>query len=175
LVNNAGGIRAEPFPEVSEDGWDWTVDLNMKGPFFYMQEAAKRMVRQGEGTIINVASQAGVSGPGTFSPPYAASKAAVINMTKVAAEKLAGDGVTVNSVAPGVVDTAFNWVLDEQIGVNQMGLSPGEFLKSRADGIPLGRISQPEDVSNVVAFLASPDASYITGETIVVTGGMAMR
>ena len=175
LVNNAGGIRAEPFPDVSEDGWDWTVDLNMKGPFFYMQEAAKRMIDQGEGTIINVASQAGISGPGTFSPPYAASKAAVINMTKVAAEKLAGHGVTVNSVAPGIVDTSFNWVLDEEVGVKQMGLSSGEFLKSRADGIPLGRISQPEDVSNVVAFLASPDASYITGETIVVTGGMAMR
>ena len=83
--------------------------------------------------------------------------------------------MTVNAVAPGVVDTAFNWTLDEEIGVRQMGLASGEFLKTRAEGIPLGRISQPEDVSNVVAFLASPDASYITGETIVVTGGMAMR
>ena len=175
LVNNAGGIRAEPFPEVSEEGWDWTVDLNMKGPYFYMQEAAKRMIEQRAGTIINVASQAGIAGPGTFSPPYAASKAAVINMTKVAAAKLAEYGVTVNAVAPGIVDTAFNWTLDEEIGVQQMGLASGEFLKSRVEGILLGRISQPEDVSNVVAFLASPDASYITGETIVVTGGMAMR
>ena len=175
LVNNAGGIRVEPFPDVSEAGWDWTVDLNMKGPYFYMQAAAKRMIQQRAGTIINIASQAGIAGPGTFSPPYAASKAAVINMTKVAAAKLAEHGVTVNAVAPGIVDTAFNWTLDEEIGVEQMGLDPGEFLKTRAGGIPLGRLSQPEDVSNVVAFLASPDASYITGETIVVTGGIAMR
>ena len=83
--------------------------------------------------------------------------------------------MTVNAVAPGIVDTAFNWELDEQIGVGEMGLEPGEFLQDRSAGIPLGRISVPEDVSNVVAFLSGPDASYITGETLVVSGGMLMR
>ena len=98
-----------------------------------------------------------------------------INLTKVAAVKMADYGVTVNAVAPGIVDTAFNWTLDKEIGVDELGLPEGEFLRQRADGIPLGRISKPEDVANVVAFLASSDASYITGETIVVSGGLAMR
>ena len=147
----------------------------MKGLYFYMQEAAKRMIEQRSGTIINIASIAGIAGGMTLSPPYAASKAAVINLTKVAAANLAEHGVTVNAVAPGIVDTAFNWTLDEEIGVKQQGLRPGEFMRRRAEGAPLGRISQPEDVANVVAFLSSRDASYITGETIVVSGGMAMR
>ena len=175
MVNNAGAIRAQPFPDVTEETWDWTVDLNLKGLYFHMQEAAKRMIEQRRGTIINISSVAGIQGGMTLSPPYAASKAAVINLTKVAAVKVAEYGVTVNSVAPGIVDTAFNWTLDEEIGVKQLGLDPGEQLRQRAAPVPLGRISQPEDVANVVAFLASPDAAYITGETIVVAGGMAMR
>ena len=175
LVSNAGGIRAAPFLEVSEEKWDWTVDLNMKGLFFHMQEAAKQMKEQGSGTIINIASVAGIAGGATFSPPYAATKAAVINLTKTAAVKMAEFGVTVNAVAPGIVDTAFSWTLDEEIGVKKMGLPPGEFTRRRGDDVPMGRLSQPEDVSNIVAFLASPDAGYITGETINVSGGMAMR
>ena len=175
MVNNAGAIRAQPFPDVTEETWDWTIELNLKGLYFHMQEAARRMIDQRGGTIINISSVAGIQGGMTLSPPYAASKAAVINLTKVAAAKVAEYGVTVNSVAPGIVDTAFNWTLDEEIGVNQLGLDPGEQLRQRAAPVPLGRISQPEDVANVVAFLASPDAAYITGETIVVAGGMAMR
>ena len=175
LVNNAGGIVAQPFPDVTEEAWDWTLDLNLKGLFFHMQEAAKLMMEQRSGTIINIASIAGISGGITLSPPYAASKAAVINLTKVAAARMAEYGVTVNAVAPGIVDTAFNRTLDDEIGVRQQGLPPGEFLRRRAEGIPLGRLSVPEDVSNVAAFLAGPDAAYITGETITVSGGMAMR
>ena len=175
MVNNAGAIRAQPFPEVTEETWDWSIELNLKGLYFHMQEAAKRMMEQRSGTIINISSVAGIAGGMTLSPPYAASKAAVINLTKVAAAKTAEYGVTVNSVAPGIVDTAFNWTLDEEIGVEQLDLAPGEHLKQRAAPVPLGRISQPEDVANVVAFLASHDAAYITGETIVVSGGMAMR
>ena len=175
LVNNAGGIKAQPFPEVTEEVWDWTIDLNMKGPYFYMQQAAKRMVEQGKGTIINLASQAGIAGPGTLSPPYAASKAAIINLTKIAAAKLAQHGITVNAVAPGIVETSFNWTLDEEVGVKESGLAPGGYMKLRAESIPLGRLQQPEDIANAVAFLASPDASEITGETIVVSGGLVMR
>ena len=175
LVNNAGGIRAQPFPDVTEETWNWTLDLNLKGPYFYMQEAAKQMMAQKSGTIINLASVAGIAGGMTYSPPYAASKAAIINLTKVAAAKLAASGVTVNAVAPGIVDTAFNWRLDEEIGIKEMGLPPGELLKRRGASIPLGRLQQPEDIANAVAFLACEDASQMTGETIVVSGGLVMR
>jgi NAD(P)-dependent dehydrogenase (short-subunit alcohol dehydrogenase family) len=175
MVNNAGAIKPQPFLEVTEEVWDWSMDLNLKGVYFHMQEAAKFMIKQGSGTIINIASVAGIAGGMTLSPPYAASKAAIINLTKVAAAKMAEHGITVNSVAPGIVDTAFNWTIDSEIGVDQLNMKPGEQLAERAAPVPLGRISQPEDVSNVVAFLASPDASYITGETIVVSGGLVMR
>ena len=175
LVNNAGAIRVQPFPEVTEETWDWTVDLNMKGLYFYMQAAAKLMMEQRSGAIVNIASVAGIAGGMTMSPPYAASKAAVINLTKVAAARMAEYGVTVNAVAPGIVDTAFNRNIDQEIGVEQLGLAPGEHLSSRAADVPLGRISVPDDVANVVAFLASPDASYITGETVVVSGGLVTR
>jgi NAD(P)-dependent dehydrogenase (short-subunit alcohol dehydrogenase family) len=175
FVNNAGGLRAQPFPDVTEDTWDWTMDLNLKGAYFHMQAAARLMMRQKSGTIINIASVAGIAGGMTLSPPYAAAKAALINLTKVAAAKLAQYGVTVNAVAPGIVNTAFNWRLDEEIGVHQLGMKPGEHLKSRAAPVPLGRIGEPEDVANAVAFLAGPDASYVTGETIVVAGGLVTR
>ena len=175
MVNNAGGIRTQPFPNVTEDTWDWTVNLNLKGPYFYMQEAAKPMIAQKSGTIINVASVAGIAGGMTYSPPYAASKAAIINLTKVAAASLAEYGVTVNAVAPGIVETAFNWTLDDLIGVQQMGLRPGEFMERRRASIPLGRLQQPQDIANIVAFLAGSDASEMTGETIVVSGGLVTR
>ena len=175
MVNNAGGIRTQPFPDVTEETWEWTLNLNLKGPYFYMQEAAKPMMTQKSGTIINIASVAGIAGGMTYSPPYAASKAAIINLTKVAAANLAEHGVTVNAIAPGIVETAFNWTLDDLIGVQQMGLSPGEFMERRRDSIPLGRLQQPQDIANVVAFLASPDASEMTGETIVVSGGLVTR
>ncbi|MCZ6677179.1 MAG: SDR family NAD(P)-dependent oxidoreductase [Candidatus Poribacteria bacterium] len=175
MVNNAGGIRVQPFPGVTEETWDWTVDLNLKGPYFYMQEAAKHMMTQKRGTIINIASVAGIAGGMTYSPPYAACKAAIINLTKVAAAKLAEYGITVNAIAPGIVDTAFNWGLDEEIGVKEMGLAAGELLNRRRASIPLGRLQQPEDIANVVAFLASDDASEIAGETVVVSGGLVVR
>ena len=175
MVNNAGGIRTQPFPDVTEDTWDWTLNLNLKGPYFYMQETAKPMIAQKSGTIINIASVAGIAGGMTYSPPYAASKAAIINLTKVAAANLAEHGVTVNAVAPGIVETAFNWTLDDLIGVQQMGLSPGEFMERRRDSIPLGRLQQPQNIANVVAFLAGPDASEMTGETVVVSGGLVTR
>ena len=127
------------------------------------------------GAIINIASVAGIQGGMTLSPPYAAAKAALINLTKVAAAKMAQYGVTVNAVAPGIVDTAFNRKLDEEIGQKQLGMKPGEHFASRWKPVPLGRPAEPDDVANAVAFLAHPDSSYITGETIVVAGGLVMR
>ena len=133
------------------------------------------MVKQGSGTIINIASVAGIQAGVTLSPPYAASKAGVINVTKAAGAFLAKKGVTVNAVAPGIVDTSFNWTLDREVGVKQMGKQEGEFLQERADLVPMGRLSVPDDVANVVYFLSTPDANYMTGETLVVSGGLAMR
>lgn len=172
LVNNAGAIRAQLFPDVTEETWDWVMDLNLKGAYFTMQEAAKQMTKQRSGTIINIASVAGIAGGMTLSPPYAGAKAALINLTKVAAAKMAEYGVTVNAVAPGIVNTAFNWNLDEEIGVGQLGMKQGEHLEERCKPIPMGRIGELEDVANAVAFLAGPDAAYITAETLIVSGGL---
>ena len=175
MVNNAGAIWPTPFPDVTEETWDRTMDLNLKGLYFHMQAAGRQMIEQRSGVIINLASIAGIDPGITLAPPYAASKAAVINLTKSAAFRVAEHGVRVNAVAPGIVDTSFNRTLDRLLGVEQEGLSEGEWLRRRASGVPLGRVSVPEDVAGVVAFLAGPDGAYITGETITVSGGMAMR
>jgi NAD(P)-dependent dehydrogenase (short-subunit alcohol dehydrogenase family) len=168
LVNNAGILRIATFPNIGEADFDMTVDLNLKGAFYFAQETEAAL---GEGArIVNIASVAGVDGR-TLSPPYAATKAGVITITKTLARALAPRGITVNAVAPGLIDTPFNAALDQKLGVEQQGLKPGEFVARRAAEIPLRRVGKPEDVAGVVAFLVSPDASYITGETIIVSGG----
>jgi len=168
LVNNAGILRIAAFPEIGEADFDATLDLNLKGAFFLAQEVQAALPR--DGRIVNIASVAGVDGR-TMSPPYAASKAGLITITKTLARVLAPRGITVNAVAPGLIDTPFNQILDQKIGVEKQGLKPGEMLARRAAEIPLGRIGKPEEVAGVVAFLVSPDAAYITGETIIVAGG----
>ncbi len=172
FVNNAGAVRPQPFPDVSEETWDWTMNLNLKGAYFLMQEAAKPMIEQRSGSIVNIASIAGTYGGMTSSPPYAAAKAGLINLTTVAAANLAKHNVRVNAIAPGIINTAFHAPVDELIGQKQLGMKPGEHLKSRAAQIPMGRLGEPEDVAATVAFLASSDADHITGETIIVAGGM---
>jgi meso-butanediol dehydrogenase / (S,S)-butanediol dehydrogenase / diacetyl reductase len=171
LVNNAGLIRASTIGQVSEADWDLTMAVNARGVFFCMQAAARVMMARGRGTIISLASIAGRGAP-TLSPPYAASKAVVISLTQQLSRMLAPHGITVNAVCPGIVNTAFNWRLDEEIGVRQRGLAPGEFLRQRAATIPLGRLAEPDDIARVVAFLASPAAGYITGQSITVDGGV---
>ena len=171
LVNNAGANRIQGFPEVSPETWDWTIDLNLKGPYFIMQEAAKVMIEQKSGCIVNIASISAWGGM-TFSPPYAVAKAGVVTMTVTAAAYLAKYGIRVNAVSPGIVDTKFGDEADRIFGQEQ-GLEPGEFTRSRAEGIPMGRLAEPEDVASAVAFLASPEASYITGENLTVGGGKA--
>jgi NAD(P)-dependent dehydrogenase (short-subunit alcohol dehydrogenase family) len=171
LVNNAGIIRPNPLGSVTEEDWDTTFAVNARGVFFCTQAAARVMIEQGGGTIINIASVAGRGVP-TLSPPYAASKAAVINITQQTARALARHNITVNALCPGIIDTDFNRRLDELLGVQQQGLEPGEFLRQRVAGVPLGRIGTAEDVANAVAFLASPAASYITGQSLNVDGGI---
>jgi NAD(P)-dependent dehydrogenase (short-subunit alcohol dehydrogenase family) len=173
LVNNAGLIRARPFGEVTEADWDETFAVNARGLFFCMQAAAPLLARGGDGAIVNVASIAGRGAP-TLSPPYAASKAAVISLTQQGARALARQRVRVNAICPGIVDTEFNRRLDELLGVRGQGLAPGEFLRQRAASVPLGRLAAPEEIAEVVVFLASPTARYITGQTVTVDGGYLM-
>jgi NAD(P)-dependent dehydrogenase (short-subunit alcohol dehydrogenase family) len=168
IVNNAGILRIAAFPDIGEEDFDATVNLNLKGAFFFVQEAQSALTEGGR--VVNIASVAGVDGR-TLSPPYAATKSGIITITKTLARALAPRGITVNAIAPGLIDTPFNHILDQKIGVEKQGLKPGEMLAKRAAEIPLGRIGKPEDVAGVAAFLVSPDASYITGETIIVAGG----
>jgi NAD(P)-dependent dehydrogenase (short-subunit alcohol dehydrogenase family) len=168
LVNNAGILRIASFPEISEEDFDATVALNLKGAYFLIQEGQALMPNGA--AIVNIASVAGVDGR-TLSAPYAASKAALIALTKTLARALAPRQITVNAVAPGLIDTEFNKILDQKIGVEKQGLAPGALIAGRIAEIPLRRIGTPQDVAETVAFLVSPVASYITGETIIVAGG----
>ncbi len=172
LVNNAGAVKVEPFPNVSEENWDWTMNLNLKGAFFLMQEAAKPMIDQQSGNIVNIASIAGTFGGPTSSPSYAAAKAGLVNLTTVAAAVLAQYTIRVNAIAPGIINTPFHAPVDLAIGQQQLGLAPGEHINTRVGLIPLGRLGEPEDVAATVAFLASEDAAHISGETITVAGAM---
>ena len=162
LVNNAGIVRYSQFPNVSVEDYDEVMALNTRGLYFAMQEAATCMADGGR--IVNISSVAGVSGFASF-VPYAGSKAAVIAMTKAVARLLAPRKITVNAIAPGLIDTEINRVVDQKIGVEQLGLEPGERLTSFARGIPLGEMGTPEDIAGAVGYLCSPAARYVTGET----------
>jgi NAD(P)-dependent dehydrogenase (short-subunit alcohol dehydrogenase family) len=173
LVNNAGTMRArDSFFEYDGNDWESMLTVNASGLFFCVQAAAEVMSERGEGAIINVASIAGRNGR-TLSPPYAASKAAVINITRSAALALASKGIRVNAVAPGIIDTGFNRRLGAQFGPRE-GLTPEEYVAKRAEIVPLGRVGTPDDVARVVCFLASPHSGYVTGQTLNVDGGIVM-
>lgn len=170
LVNNAGVGRILPFLETTAKDWDFMFDINCKGLLWCSQAAARQMIAQGRGgKIINLASQAGRRGEALVLA-YCASKACVISMTQSMALALAEHKINVNAVAPGVVDTPF-WVEVDRQFAKLMNLPEGEPKRRAVAGIPLGRIEQPEDVASVVAFLASPDADYITQQCINVDGG----
>jgi 3-oxoacyl-[acyl-carrier protein] reductase len=159
LVNNAGITRDSLLVRMKTKAWDDVIDVNLKGTFLCSRAAAKIMMKQREGRIINIASIVGVIGnPGQSN--YVASKAAIIGLTKAAAKELAPRGVTVNAVAPGFIETDMTAVLPQNV--------KDAFLAQ----IPLGRAGQPEDVAASVAFLASESASYLTGQVIHVSGGM---
>jgi NAD(P)-dependent dehydrogenase (short-subunit alcohol dehydrogenase family) len=173
LVNCAGTMRArDGFFDYDEGDWRSILDVNASGLFFCLQAGAEMMSERGGGAIVNIASIAGRNGR-TLSPPYAASKAAVINITRSAAATLAPKGVRVNAVAPGIIDTEFNRRLGEQFGPRD-GLTPEQYVAKRAEIVPLGRIGTVDDVAGVVCFLASPHAGYVTGQTLNVDGGIVM-
>ena len=161
LVNNAGITIDTLLVRMKEKDWDRVLAINLKGAFHCIQAVAKTMMKQRSGRIINMASVVGVMGnPGQAN--YAASKAGLIGLTKTAARELAPRGITVNAVAPGFIDTPMTADL------------PGKVKEAMLAQIPLGRFGQPEDVAEVVAFLASDKAAYISGQVIHVNGGMYM-
>lgn len=161
LVNNAGITRDNLILRMTEADFDAVLNANLKGAFLCCKEAARRMVRQRSGRIINLSSVVALRG-NAGQTNYAASKAGLIGLTKSLARELASRGVTVNAVAPGFIATDMTAVLPEAV--------QAEMTK----GIPLGRVGQPDDVANAVAFLAAEQSGYLTGQVLCVDGGMAM-
>ena len=159
LVNNAGITKDGLMLRMTDEDFDRVIDVNLKGTFICTKYVSKYMLKQKSGKIINISSVVGLSG-NAGQVNYSASKAGIIGITKSAAKELSSRGITVNAVAPGYVDTDMTKVLSDNIR--------NEILKN----IPLQRMGNVEDISNCVAFLASEDASYITGQVISVDGGM---
>jgi NAD(P)-dependent dehydrogenase (short-subunit alcohol dehydrogenase family) len=172
MVNNAGIQQLKDVLELTREDWDRVLNVNARGTLFGMQMAAKAMKEQGRGTIINMASIMGRIGHPLYAH-YAASKAAIISLTKSFALALAPYGVRVNSVGPGIVDTDL-WDLMDTQWAELEGLRKGEPKAQRIGQVPLGRAGTPEDVANTVAFLATDEAAYITGECIHISGGSLM-
>jgi meso-butanediol dehydrogenase/(S,S)-butanediol dehydrogenase/diacetyl reductase len=175
MINNAGFNKPEPFLEITEETWRNIIEVNSLGVLIGIQEAAKAMIAQGtKGKIVNTASIAGRTGFPDFAP-YSASKAAVISLTQAAARALAPKGITCNAFGPGVVDTPLWEKLDKDL--YEMGASskPGEAMSSLASQILLGRVAQPSDVVGTVRFLCSPQSDYMTGQTVIIDGGMVLQ
>ena len=173
LVNNAGIYRAAETLDVTEEHWDAIMNINAKGVFFASQAVLPKMIEQKRGVIVSLASMAGKIGSRS-NLPYNASKAAVISLTKSLAVAHAADGIRVNCVCPGFVETDM-WasVVREQAAMLKQ--SPEEFTRRRVRQIPLGRMESPEDVANVIGFLVSPRSSYMTGQALSVDGGLVMH
>jgi acetoin reductase-like protein len=169
FFNNAGVIKIHDFLDITEDDWDPIMNVNAKGVFLCGQAVARQMVQQGGGKIINTASIAARQGVAD-SAVYGASKAAVMSLTRSMALSLAGKGVTVNALAPGMVDTDM-WALIDAQTAEQRGMPQGEPKQRRIRRIPLGRPAYPVDIANVAAFLASSDSDYMTGQTLNIDGG----
>ena len=161
LVNNAGVTRDNLILRLSEEDFDTVLNANLKGAFLCCKEAARRMVRQRWGRIINLSSVVALRG-NAGQTNYAASKAGLIGLTKSLARELASRNVTVNAVAPGFIETDMTAALPEAVRTEM------------AKDIPAGRAGQPEDVANAVAFFAAEQSSYLTGQVLCVDGGMAM-
>lgn len=161
LVNNAGITRDMLLMRMKEEDFDAVIETNLKGVFLCTKAVTRPMLKKRSGRIVNIASVVGLMGnPGQAN--YVAAKAGVIGLTKTTAKELASRGITVNAVAPGFIATDMTDTLKEEY--------KDELLKQ----IPLARLGEPEDIAKMVAFLCSEDASYVTGQTINVDGGMVM-
>src|SRR6266850_5785993 len=164
LVNNAGSlVERLKLLELTEERWDYVMDLNLKSAFLCAQAVAPSMMERKQGAIINVSSIAGRNGGALGAIHYSTAKGGLITFTKGLAKEMAAYGVRVNAVSPGVIDTPYH----EQF-------SSPEMMKTYAGMIPLGRVGTPPEVAKVICFLASDAASYLAGETIEINGGMFM-
>ncbi len=162
LVNNAGVTRDNLLLRLKEEDWDLVIRINLKGTFNCLKAVTRPMMKTRSGKIVNIASIIGIAG-NAGQANYAASKAGVIALTKSAAKELASRNINVNAVAPGFIQTAMTNVLPEAV--------KAEMLKR----IPLAKLGEVKDVAKAVLFLAGPDSDYITGQVIVVDGGMVMN
>jgi 3-oxoacyl-[acyl-carrier protein] reductase len=161
LVNNAGVTRDGLSMRMSIEDWDTVIDTNLRGAFSFAQGVIRPMIKQRSGRIINISSIAGLSGnPGQAN--YAASKAGLVGLTKTLARELASRAITVNAIAPGFIVTDMTDVLSD------------ELKKAVLTKIPLGKFGEPADIAAAVAFLASAEAKYITGQVLTVDGGIVM-
>ena len=161
LINNAGITSDNLLMRMSEDDWDNVLNVNLKAAFTAIKVASRTMIKQRSGRIINISSVVGLMG-NAGQVNYAASKAGLIGMTKSVAREFASRGITANCIAPGYIETEMTNKLKDEV------------KSSLNEQIPLGRIGNVEDIAYAVAFLASDEASYITGQTLAVDGGMVM-
>jgi len=159
LVNNAGITRDAMLHKLTEEKWDEVIRVNLKGPFNMGQACAKQMIEQKYGKILNLASVAYLGNIGQTN--YSASKAGVVGMTSTWALELARHGINVNAIAPGFIDS----VLTQQV--------PAEIKEKFIQRVPLKRMGQPDDIANLIAFLVSEEASYITGQCVHIDGGLS--
>lgn len=169
LVNAAGIIRLSALEDVSEEDWERVMGVNAKALFFLCQLVVPRLAAGG--AVVNVASGAGKTGSTHEAAVYGASKAAALSLTRSFAHAHAARGVRVNAVCPGLVDTPMNDIALDGIAPLR-GVAPDELGRSRIAAVPLGRIADPREVAEVIAFLLSGAASYMTGQSVNVTGGL---
>ncbi len=160
LVNNAMTITMKPFVRLTEEEWDRAIDVNLKGAFLCSQAAAKNMIKNGWGRIINIASvsSGGAGGTAPLMAHYTASKGGLKALSEAMAIELAVFGINVNAILPGPIDS---------------GVMPESIKKKSLEIIPKGRLGQPEDIANLVVFLSSPESDFITGSNIVIDGGIS--
>jgi NAD(P)-dependent dehydrogenase (short-subunit alcohol dehydrogenase family) len=173
LVNNAGIYRAAATLDVTEAHWDAVLDINAKAVFFASQAVLPAMIARRRGSIVSLASMAAKVGSRT-NLPYNASKAAVVSITKSLAIAHAADGIRVNCVCPGFVETDM-WTAVAREQAALLGITVEEFNRQRLSTVPLGRMERPEDVASVIGFLCSEKSGYMTGQAINVTGGLVMH
>jgi len=173
LVNNAGIYRAAATLDVTEEHWDAIMTINAKAVFFASQAVLPAMIAAKRAIIVSLASMAGKIGSKT-NLPYNASKAAVVSMTKSLALAHAADGIRVNCVCPGFVETDM-WTMVARDQSKLLGMTPDEFTRAREKSVPLGRMEKPQDVANVIAFLCTERAGYMTGQALSVDGGLVMH